>query len=334
MNRLRSIFLLLAIPLIWISCDKEIDINDEYKDITIVYGLINPNDSISYLRIEKAFLSDGDIYQTALVPDSNLYGYKLNARIFSNTRDITFDTVTIYNKNEGIFYAPKMVVYQAVTKNLLNTDDEYFLEITNPKTGEVITSKSKLINGNRISYSYPRPGGKIDFINDKDVEYESIKNARTYQVNIRFHYAEETINDPDSRTYHYVDWVFSTQQSQFLQGGEEMKTPYNGDEWFANLENNIPAYDSDPSHLKVRYYGDCETIISIADETFYTYMEINQPSASLVIDRPEFTNVENGYGIFASRSFKSQYNAVHERSSTKLKQIESLNFARSMFEFE
>jgi len=333
MNRILALILLLAIPFVWISCDKEVQINDEYKDITIVYGLLNPNDSVSYLRIEKAFLSDGDIFQAAQVADSNLFGYKLNVKIKSESENIVFDTITVYNKNEGVFYAPKMQVYYAVTKDLLNTDDDYSLEIINPKTGEVVSSTTKLINGTRISIQKPRPGGKIEF-NDNDVKYESIKNARTYQVNIRFHYAEETVDQPDSRTYHFVDWVFPTQQSQYLSGGEEMRTSYIGEQWFTNLENNIPAYDSDPNNLKVRFYGDCETIISIADETFNTYLEINKPSASLVIDRPEFTNLENGYGIFASRSSKSQDNAIHERSITILKEMESLNFARSMFEFD
>lgn len=334
MNRILALILLLAIPLAWISCDKEVQINDEYKDITIVYGLLNPNDSVSYLRIEKAFLSDGDIFQAAQIPDSNVYGYKLNVKVKSENETIVFDTITVYNKQEGIFYAPKMQVYYAVTKDLLNTDDDFELEIKNPKTGDELSSSTKLISGSRITVKYPRPGGKIDFYNDNDIEYESTKNARTYQVNVRFHYAEETVNQPESRTYHYVDWVFPTQQSQFLDGGELMRTAYIGEQWFFNLESNIEPFDSDPDDLKVRFYGDCETIISIADETFNTYLEINKPSASLVIDRPEFTNIENGYGIFASRSSKSQYNAIHERSTTILKGMEDLNFARSMFEFD
>jgi len=337
MKKLSTIILLLAIPFAWISCDKDIQINDEYKDITIVYGLINPNDSVSYLRIEKAFLSDGVISQAAQIADSNLYNYKLDVSIKSDNETIRFDTMTIYNKEnkeDDIFYAPEMLVYYAVTKDLLNTEDEYSLKVKNPKTGEEASATTKLINGSRIPITYPRPGGKLDLSVDNDIEFESTKNARIYQVTVRFNYAEEIVDHPESRTYHYVDMVFQTQESQFLNGGEEMRSGFSDTQFFTNLENNISPYDSDPDQLKVRYYGDCETIVSIADETLYTYIEINKPSASLVIDRPEFTNLENAYGIFASRSSKSQTNAIHERTTTILKDMESLNFARSMFEFK
>ena len=129
-------FIILALSFtVFTSCEKGIQINDDYKDITIVYGLLNPSDSLSYLRIEKAFLSEGDIFQAAQIPDSNLYSYKLDVKLFNQDGDlvVTFDTMTIYNKNEGIFYAPVMQVYYAVTKGLLNDDDIYTLKLSTQK---------------------------------------------------------------------------------------------------------------------------------------------------------------------------------------------------------
>ena len=123
-----------------LSCDKELNILDDYKDITIVYGLINPNDSISYIRIEKAFLANGDIFEAAQVQDSNQFPYKFEVKLLQGNQIITFDTITIFNKDEGIFYAPKMLVYYAETKNLLNIHDSLYLEIFNPKTKEHFSS--------------------------------------------------------------------------------------------------------------------------------------------------------------------------------------------------
>ena len=76
MNRFYVFLAAIFLAFAFVSCDKDLQINDDYKDITIVYGLLNPNDSLSYIRIEKAFLSDGDIFQAAQIPDSNLYSHK------------------------------------------------------------------------------------------------------------------------------------------------------------------------------------------------------------------------------------------------------------------
>ena len=53
-----SRFLLLAtiLGLFVASCKKDLNINDEWKEITVVYGLLNVNDSIHYVKITKAFL--------------------------------------------------------------------------------------------------------------------------------------------------------------------------------------------------------------------------------------------------------------------------------------
>lgn len=326
MNRIYAIILFLTIPFMWMSCEKDVKILDDFEDITIVYGLMNPNDSISYLRIERAYLTNGDIYESAQVADSNLYPYKLDVKIKSGNQVITFDTVTIFNKNEGIFYAPKMQVYYAVTKDILNSDDEYNLEITNPVTGNIITSSSNLHDGSGLRFDYPNYS--ITFESDKAVEFKSIKNARTYQLNLRFHYMEQIINDTTTREYKYVDWIFPTYSSLTLTGGENMAVPYIGEEFYANLTNNIPAAAGNQE----RYYGEIELILSTADDTFNTYLEVNEPSSSLVIDRPSFTNIENGYGIFAGRSNGGGYYRMNLQTKSRIKDLPDLNFVNGIAE--
>lgn len=322
MNKFISALILLITSLIVTSCDKDIQVNDDYKNISIVYGLINPNDSVSYIRIEKAFLSNGDIYQDAQVADSNIYPYKLDVKIYSENRTIEFDTITIYNKNEGVFYAPKMTVYYAVTKGLFNTNDTYYLEVRNPKTGDLITSSSKLIDGSKIRFDYPN--FSVSFVSDKEVTFKSIPGARLYQLNVRFHYTEGFLNNGDTIfSQHYVDWIFPTYTSRELSGGEDMLMPYVGAEFFSNLKNNIPIKPN-----VFRYIGQTEFILSTADDIFNIYMDVNKPSTSIVIDRPTFTNIENGYGIFASRSNGGGFYNLNLQTQLELRNMEDLNFVQ------
>jgi len=319
MNRFLLFLAAVLLSSTFISCDKDLQINDDYKDITIVYGLINPNDSLSYIRIEKAFLTDGDIYQAAQIPDSNLYSHKLEVVLYDGDGDavVTFDTVTIYNKEEGVFYAPVMKVYYAETKDLLNEEDTYTLKIKNPKTGLEQVAKTKLINGQSIKISYPNY--KIDFTKNKDIKFTSKKDIRLYQVNIRFHYEEININTHDTSMF-YVDWLQGGIKSQFLSGGEELESPYSGQGFYDNLENNLSGDDI------IRHVGQVEIILSVADDIFNTYMDINKPSASLVVDRPAFSNITNGYGIVASRSSKIKNTTLSGPSQAKLISMDDLHF--------
>ena len=141
-----EIFLSIIVLLIFSACNKDIKLLNDYKDTTIIYGLINPNDSISYIRIEKAFFTEGDIFEPTQIQDSNQFTYKLDVILKQGNKTITFDTITIFNKEDGIFYAPKMLMYYAVTKDLLNTTDSLYLEIFNPKTKELTTSSTILHN--------------------------------------------------------------------------------------------------------------------------------------------------------------------------------------------
>jgi hypothetical protein len=323
MNKILAFFITVITLSILTSCEKDININDDYKDITIVYGLLDPDDSISYLRIEKAFLSDGDIFQAAQVPDSNLYSYKLDVKITNDQGNViaVFDTMTIYNKEDGIFYAPRMIVYYAVTKARFNDRDTYYLEINNPKTGAQITSTTKVIDARKMRID--KPNLNMSFAGNYAVEYTSLKDIRLYQVNIRFYYGEENIVTGDSTGY-YTDWILPSVASRTLSGGEDLETPYSGEVFYSNLLNTIPIKDN-----VVRYIGPIDVIISCADETFNIYMEINKPSASLVIDRPDYTNIENGFGLFASRSTKVKATTMNSKSKAILWKIEELNFQRA-----
>jgi hypothetical protein len=43
----------------------------------------------------------------------------------------------------------------------------------------------------------------------------------------------------------------------------------------------------------------------VAGDEFHTYLQLADPVSGIVEDRPDFTNITNGYGLFGSRYFKS-----------------------------
>lgn len=123
---------------------------------------------------------------------------------------------------------------------------------------------------------------------------------------IRFNYWEKNINTPNDSTMLHVDWNLGSYTAVSIQGNEEMTTSYSGNAFFSFLKDNIPHYTND-NDIYVRHKGNpnVEFIFTVAADEFYTYMEVNKPASGIVTEKPEYTNISNGIGIFSSRFEKS-----------------------------
>jgi len=295
------------------SCKKDFSVNADWKDITIVYGLISQNDSVHYLKITKAFLGPGDALTYAKISDSSNYRpgeltvymdeYDETGHTFFRT--IWFDTLTIHTKEPGdsIFYYPDQLVYKASAK--LKESYTYKLFIHNKLTGKEITSQTTLVSN--FSVSTPDKYTRIMFATGQNntVEWTSAKGGRRYQLVIRFHYSESPVT-VTNWTPKYLDWlVFSDDLSLTTAGGEDMFSTISGSAFYSVLAANIkPPVDPDNPTIK-RSAGKVDYIFSVASDDLNTYMEITEPSSTIIQYRPPFTNIINGIGLFSSRYINS-----------------------------
>jgi hypothetical protein len=60
-------------------------------------------------------------------------------------------------------------------------------------------------------------------------------------------------------------------------------------------------------------------------------MKVNGPSTSLVQDRPEFTNIENGIGLFSSRYLKKRNLQLNPLTEQEIINMEDLSFVKSPY---
>ncbi len=68
MNR---IIVICLISLFAWSCDNEIDVSADWKEVPVIYGLIDPAASFNYIRINRAYLNEeGDALTFAKESDS------------------------------------------------------------------------------------------------------------------------------------------------------------------------------------------------------------------------------------------------------------------------
>lgn len=315
-------FLIFILSLLFTSCTKDVKILEDYKESIIVYGLIDPCDSITYIRIERAFFSEGNVLEDAQVQDSNQFTYKLDVKLKQDNQTITFDTITIFNKDDGIFYAPKMLFYYAVTKDLLNTTDSLHLEIFNPKTKEYTTSSIILHDGDLIDFVYPVLS--IAFEDEYYIQFESLANTRYYTLDLKFHYMEQIPGDNSTRRYDSIEWTFDPYFTMNSDGGEHVKFYQWGETFYDLVIEQVG-----PTEVLERFFGKVELRITSGDIILRNYFEANRPDNSIIgnqLQQYQYSNIKNGHGIFAARSGNGGEYILHLRTINRLINIPNLNF--------
>ena len=71
MNKiLRNTLIVFLIFAGFTGCETDFDTTAPYKDITIVYGLLDSKDSMQYIKINKAFLAENNVLTYAASPGS------------------------------------------------------------------------------------------------------------------------------------------------------------------------------------------------------------------------------------------------------------------------
>lgn len=306
MHSFRNLLLLLLfIPALY-SCNKELKVNADWKDVTVVYGLLDQTDDTTFIKITKAFLGEGDALMFSRIPDSSNYPDKLEVRM-DEYADATLknsypcDTMTIHNKQAGdsIFYYPDQLMYYTTAK--LNQNYTYKLYIREKKSGKEITAQTSLVH----DFTITRPQSIASFPPGQDqmfqVTWTPAQKGKRYQLVIRFFYFESLKTNPDSLYMRSMDWlVFNNIKSIDEQSTLPFDLYYPGETFYAMVGANIPT---DPL-VDHRIAHHCYFIFTVAASDLNTYMEVTEPSQSIVQEKPAYTNIINGIGLFSSRFIK------------------------------
>jgi len=308
--------LLSTLPLLFMpSCETDVDINATWEEITIVYGLLDQRDDVHYFRINKAFLG-GNVLEIAKIADSSSYKNDLQVILegYENSslkQTIQFDTATISNKDTGFWYNPYMIVYKGTGQ--LNPGYQYKLYIKNTKSGKEIRSNTYLVKD--FSIEAPPAGGKINFIYDQYVNFKwkYAVNAIRYEPLIIFKYWEIPLGTSDT-ILKYMDWTQPTKYGDNLTGDGEMQPlAVSSNAFYSTVETKM-----DKNFEGQRLADSIFFYVSAAGSEYDAYLKVNEPSSSLVTDRPEYTNIEGGFGFLSSRYQIFRGKRLHVDTETNL----------------
>ena len=328
---------LLIIISIISSCSTDVDLNADWKETPVIYGVLEPHRDTQFIKINKTFLGNVDAFEMAKIADSSNYPYKLDVKIEkwlngSLVKTYFLDTITIAGMKDGVFGNEKNIVYYfpspLLTSDAINTEATYKLYVNNPVTGHEANSTTTIaqevtLNKPYINFSDPQLSFyNLNGFSNIDFEWFSSKNAKIFVLYVRFNYIEYHKGQTDSVNKQF-DWKIGEFTAASDNGNHKISTRINGETFYDLIADKISIDESIGRKVgRIGALNDQLNIMVFAAGTdLSTYIEVNAPSNSIVQDKPNFSNIGNGIGIFSSRYLKTINNM-------KLK-LESYNYLKS-----
>jgi hypothetical protein len=285
------------------SCENELDLVAPYKEIGIIYGLLNPTDTVHYIRIQKAFLGEGNALVMAQNPDSVYYPDILDAKLQrvkngSVIEDITLTRFTGPPLDAGTFPSTPNILYKTNGEKVYR-DSDYRIVVVNTQTGYEMTAETPIIDSlnisrPKISSTQPIPWASQFPVK---VEYTTGKDGKVFSLTIRFWYDEEDIQSGVT-TRKYADWHFPNYIVKDSEVPEVVTLQIDGSDFFRFVGD---ALQSDPDVRRFVVTTSTDFIINAGAKFLADYININSATTSILTTIPQYTNVTNGTGIFSSR---------------------------------
>ena len=309
---MKKIFLILSVfAVVFTSCETDFDVNAEWEEVTVVYGLLDSGigKETQQIKISKAFLGKMAAPQMAQYADSiNFDSGELAVKVIRLKNNGDSDTIILdevpTTRSSGIFNnSIMMYTFENEDKFLsdkLSTSEnyEYMLSVKNNITGNEVSSTTNIVSNFNFDMGAGFPFGFIETWipgNSSATKFSSTvvtwgnsnDNGVQYQIDLIFNYQENNIDK---------DLIYTT---SVLEGTSQFA--FEGEKFFNFLKNELVK---DPSIE--RKFIDIDLVMTVGSEDLKTYRIINEEITGIVQERPQFTNINNGIGLFSSRFTKTR----------------------------
>ena len=302
---MKKIYLIFSFFILgFTSCETDFNVNATWEEVTVVYALLDAGEGeeVQQIKISKAFLGNMDALQMAQYADSINFGEgELDVKVIRVKNNGNTDTITLLEvptvRDEGDFNDSIMMYTFENKDDFLNTNYAiYKLLIKNTITGNVVSSETSIISGFDFDNVFRNNKAfQFGFYNNNDYSLSTVTwddsndNGKIYQLDLVINYTENQISK---------QLIFS----QPLVDKTETNMSIEGESFFNFLRAGLIK-----DNTKVRYFNSIDLVMTVGSEDLDTYIKVNKPITGIVQERPQFSNINNGIGLFSSRFTKTRY---------------------------
>ncbi len=303
---IRHSLFIIAILLLT-ACSVDFSPNATWKEVPIVYCLLDQDDDTSWVRVEKCYLSEGDIYSPSQIYDSVNYPEgSISVAILAfdadgNLRDSIPFAYTLRPRNDGHFVSGLQPVYYSLTAGRLRDDWRYQLSIRHTADGTLLAASqspiplisqvsSRIINKPSYTVTPSGASGQFAFYNPGNtciIEWDTLQFGRLYQPIIRFYYSVHGDTT-------YIDLHAPAKASRGTAPSLSVNYPrYN---FLTDVKNHLKDDPSPKKYLKM-----VDIYLTVASEDYNAYISSINAGSTISQGREPYTNIDGGLGIFAAR---------------------------------
>lgn len=320
-------FIAILMLALFSGCKQDFDLTADYKETPIVYGLLNQQDAVHYIRIQKGYLIDGNAQIAAGITDSIYYPDVLTVKLVpflnGNPSGTPFTLQRVTNttmlKDSGIFAYDPNVLY-SFTGNL-DPNRTYQLQVTNTTNGYTFSSQRQagktFTDGgiNLISdFQIINPSIRGQHINiTNNIPYKIIwsaaGNASLYDVKVRFPYKEYDLTTNTLLKDTFVDvYMVKSKDGEGISSGSSVYDEFNLTILLNSLKNALnPNNETQNVYREFNEKVGMTFYVSAGGPELSRYIYVTgaqQASISSNEALPSYTNIKGGYGLFSSRYSK------------------------------
>lgn len=323
--------LLLALGLVSVTaCSTDLEVYAPAKEIRSVYCILNPNDTVQYVRVAKAFQVEGDAISYAAQNDLSVSG--LQVKLTGDGKIWTATQVDDFPRNDGGFPATH-TVYKFTTdgsgpgRDTLAHDQEYSLDVGAPDADDYVTGTTQLPARPRIRGVFSLVAGagttqclpRLSLDRKFNFFWRKAGGNASYEVRVGLEYQA----NGEEKFIQYGPDDLITENNRCNEGAGSICVQFAEKELLRRFVQGMPedpfiTYTYDTGDSCVLSNNDLHLLptslwfeVTAVDEYLGNYMIVNDPKVSDVSGtKPEYTNLRGNIdvvGIFGSYNADRKY---------------------------
>ncbi len=315
------------------ACKNELDILDNYHSELVLYGILNPADTVHYIRVSKVFIGEGNALVAAQNQDS--IGFSPGTMqvkieqwkngVLQNTYLLTEDRTI--PRDSGVFVYPYQVLFRS-RFTVTQDGSTYKVIATDLTKGTSANAETAIVQ----NVSVIEPFSNSTPINLWDTttirfKWKSGVFGKRYKYTIRFHYTEQFIYDTTETSEHFLDWEIGQVDAPSIAGNETMILYQERENFLRTLSQRIPQ-----NNYVRRIAGKMDFIFLGAGEELATYLDVQVANSNSSASLQPYSNINGGLGLFSARTtnvFSGYWLDANTRYQMRISTItQGLNFVR------
>jgi hypothetical protein len=310
MKKIAILTLMAALSFSYWSCSNEFELIDTYKDIPVVYAIVNRSDTAHYFRVERVFVdAKKGAPEVAQIPDSLYYDPSVEVLAYKGNNPTPIKMKRVdgnlegYKRTTGLYAQTPNILYKVKASVAQFAPNEIVKVVVRRKDGTVITEGSAQILDDLI-LDVPNLKKNNTLYFDSKSSFSiairaNLNQARTYDVRLVMNIDEQDPANPTKYLPKRLEWFLERGYvpSPNLKDIQLLTFRKNGLDFFKFLGDNLQA------NGRKRIFKSMDVVVDASGLDLEKYINATNANTGITGTEvlPNYTNLTKGYGLVSSR---------------------------------